>query len=96
MLRCLTILYKGKNLFYNLAVIAKTRHFVLPAQLALALEPTVKQARRCLDYLQLLEGDVLVTFCLIVGIYLLQRLVELCGKAVNICRLGVRNLSEDS
>ena len=51
-----------------LTAVGQTWYLVLTTKLALTLEPFVKESFLCNDNLQWLEGDVLVTLCLIIGI----------------------------
>ena len=73
-----------KQLLYDVSVVAKARHLVLAAELAAALEPVVEQAATGRDDFQRLQSDVLETLGLVVGVDVLQRLVEQCGKGFQV------------
>ena len=66
---------------------------MLSAELALRLEPVVEEVRTSLDNFQALESYVVEPLSLIVGVYLLQALVENVGKLVDVGRL-LRELYE--
>ena len=63
-----------------LTTIAQSGHLMLATQLALRLQPVVEEVATGWDNLQLLQGDILETLGLVVGVYLLQMLVEQRGK----------------
>ena len=48
------------------ARVAKSWHLVLATQLALKLEPIVKQILSCLYYFQVLQGYILIALSLVV------------------------------
>ena len=58
------------------ARVAKAGHLVLATQLALELEPIVKQIFSCFNHLQVLQCDVFIALGLIVAVYLLQMLIK--------------------
>ena len=66
-----------------MAAIAETRDLMLPAQLALAFQPVIKQVLACNDNFKLLHGLVLKPLSLIVGIDMLQRIVKLFRKLLH-------------
>ena len=60
--------------------VAQSRHLVLSAQFSPLLQPVVEQSFAGFHNLKSLQGDILETLGLVVGVYLLQMLVEQCGK----------------
>ena len=59
---------------------------MLTAKFAFKFKPIVKQVLACLYYLKMLQGDVLITLCLVVAVYLLQMFVEQVAKELKILR----------
>mgnify|MGYP007094510585 CR=1 FL=1 len=55
---------------------------MLTTQLALALEPLVEESRLSLDYLQMLQGDVVESLRLVIAVDFLQLLVEQSGELI--------------
>ena len=60
---------------------------MLSAQLALRAQPVVKLSGACHYYLQMLQGDVVESLSLVVGVDVLQTAVEDVGKLVDVGRL---------
>ena len=60
---------------------------MLSAQLALRAQPVVKLSGACHYYLQMLQGDVVESLSLVVGVDVLQTAVENVGKHTKIGRL---------
>ena len=69
-----------QHLINDVSVVGQSWHLVLSAELALRFEPVVEQPIPCHHHLEVLQGDVVETLCLIVGVDLLQTLVEHVGK----------------
>ena len=70
---------QAEHLFDILARVAQAGNLVLSAQLAFLVEPVVEEARACHDDFQRLQGQVVLTFGLVVGVDLLQRVVQNAG-----------------
>ena len=50
------------------ATIAQSRHFVLASQLAFHLQPVIEESLPGLNDFQVLQGDVLIAFGLVVAV----------------------------
>ena len=61
---------------------------MLSAKFAFLFEPVIENARTSLDEFKPLKRNVLVPLCLVVGVYLLEALVENAGKLIYIVRLA--------
>lgn len=70
-----------------LACVAQSRHLMLSAEFAAALEPRVEESRTRLDYLKRLQGDVLKPLRLVVGVYLLELVIENPCETAEVLRL---------
>lgn len=55
-----------QHLINDVSVVGQSWHLVLSAELALRFEPVVEQALPCHHHLEVLQGDVVETLCLIV------------------------------
>ena len=51
--------------------VTQSRHFVLTSQLAFHLQPVIEESLSSLNDFQMLQGDVLIAFGLVVAIQLL-------------------------
>ena len=75
---------QAEHLFDILTRVAQAGNLVLAAQLAFLVEPVVEEAWACHDDFQRLQGQVVLTFGLVVGVDLLQRVVQNAGKLAEV------------
>ena len=59
---------------------------MLSTQFPAKLQPVVEEMLPCLDDLEVLQGDILITLGLVVGIDFLQTLVEQVREQLQVCR----------
>ena len=87
LLGTLLFIVQAEHFFDILARIAQAGNLVLAAQLAFLVEPVVEEARACHDDFQRLQGQVILAFGLVVGVYFLQCLVEHFGELFQVVGL---------
>ena len=90
LLGSLLFIVQAEHFFDILARIAQAGNLVLAAQLAFLVEPVVEEARACHDDFQRLQGQVILALGLVVGVDLLQRVIQNASELVEV----VGHLSE--
>ena len=75
---------QAEHLFDILTRVAQAGNLVLAAQLAFLVEPVVEEAWACHDDFQRLQSQVVLAFGLVVGVDLLQRVVQDTGELAEV------------
>ena len=78
------LVIQAEHFFDILTRIAQTGNLVLAAQLAFLVEPVVEEAGACHDDFQWLQSQVVLAFGLVVGVDLLQRVVQDTGELAEV------------
>ena len=84
LLGSLLFIVQAEHFFDILARIAQAGNLVLATQLAFLVEPVVEEAGACHDDFQRLQGQVVLAFGLVVGVDLLQRVVQDAGELAEV------------